>query len=157
MTPTLLGRWHTRLLLFVFIGLPVTLLFSLYRTNWDIWPPRYELSAFYYPFLFLTAILILGLVLDFVYIHMQRLNWDNDWPFAHQFFFSIVEYLIVYYAASDGWLDFFFTEGRPTWDDTVYHFSTVFGLSFLALLGGVQIFMVRWRFNGGEVGRFPIR
>ncbi len=157
MTPTLAGRWQTRLLLYLFIGLPVTLLFALYRTNWEIWPPRYELSAFYYPFLVITAILVLGLVLDVAYMQIQRFHWDQDWPFAYQFFFSIVEYLIIYFAASDGWLDFMFKDGRPTWDDTVYHFSTVFLLSFLALLGGVQIFMVRWRFKGGELGRFPIR
>ena len=36
-------------------------------------------------------------------------------------------------------------------------FGAVFGISFLALLGGIQIFMVRWRFKGGEFGRFPIR
>lgn len=157
MTPTLPGRWQTRLLLFIFIGLPVTFLFALYRTNWSLSPLRYELSAFYYPFLVLTAILALGLALDVVYIQLQRFNWDQDWPFAYQFFFSIVEYLIVFYAASEGWLDWLFKEGRPTWDGTVYHFSTVFVLSFLALLGGCQIFLVRWRFKGGELGRFPIK
>ena len=62
MTPTLIGRWHTRLILFVVIGLPVTLLFALHATNWDYWPPRYDLPAFQYPFYFLTAILLLGLV-----------------------------------------------------------------------------------------------
>ena len=43
--------------------------------------------------------------------------------------------------------------GLQQWNDTVYHFSTVFALSFLALLGGVQIFLIRWRFKGGELGR----
>lgn len=153
MTPTLIGRWHTRLILFVVIGLPVTLLFALHATNWDYWPPRYDLPAFQYPFYFLTAILLLGLALDVAYMQIQRFHWDQDWPFAYQFFFSIVEYLIIYYAAWDGWLDVVFTEFRPTWNDTVYHFSTVFALSFLALLGGVQIFLIRWRFKGGELGR----
>ena len=157
MTPTLAGRWQTRILLYLMVGLPVTLLFALYFTNWQWNPPRYELSAFQYPFIFLTVLLALGLVLDVIYIQIQRFHWDQDWPFAYQFFFSIIEYLIVYYAASEGWLDSLFTEGRPTWDGTVYHFSTVFILSFLALLGAVQIFLVRWRFKGGELGRFPVR
>ena len=164
MTPTLIGRWHTRLLLFIFIGLPVTLLFALYNTNWQIFAPnswalsiQYDSPVFYYPFLVLAAIFVLGFILDPIYIQLQRFHWDQDWPFSHQFFFSWVEYFIVYWLASEGWLDFIFREGRPTWSDTIWHFSTVFILSFLAILGGCQIFLVRWRFKGGELGRFPIR
>jgi hypothetical protein len=156
MTPTLSGRWQTRLLLYIFIGLPVTLLFALYNTNWQLWPPLWDRPVFFQPFLVITCILVLGLILDPVYIQLQRFHWDQDWPFSHQFFFSIVEFLIVWYAIDFGLLDILFAP-RPEWNEVVYHFSTVFILSFLAILGGCQIFLVRWRFKGGELGRFPVQ
>ena len=44
----------------------------------------------------------------------------------------------------------------PTEDafwSVLLHFTLVVVPSFLALLGGIQVFMVRWRFKGGEWGR----
>lgn len=154
MTPTLSGRWQTRLLLYIFIGLPVMLLFALYNTNWRIWPPQYDSPAFYNPFLVLTCILILGLILDPLYIFLQRFHWDQDWPFSHQLFFSFVEIFIVYLAISYDLLGFIFAP-QPTFDDVIWPATIVALLSFLAVLGGCQIFLVRWRFKGGELGRFP--
>lgn len=156
MTPTLLGRWQTRLLLFVFIGLPVTFLYGLYRQNWP-WPPPTELdSIFVQSFVFITLLTLLGLVMDVLYMQIQRFHWDQDWPFAYQFFFSIVEFVILYLAIEFDLLEYFFTPKPPFWG-AVCHFTLVFVPSFLALLGGVQIFLVRWRFKGGELGRHTIR
>lgn len=152
MTPTLFGRWQTRILLYLVIGLPVTFLVALYNTNWR-WPPAYELSVFRDPFVFLTALLVLGLILDVVYIQIQRFHWDQDWPFAYQFFFSIVEFYILYFAMDFGWLDTLFPDARIPFSNAAWHFTFVFVPSFLALLGGAQIFLVRWRFKGGELGR----
>jgi hypothetical protein len=154
MTPTLKGRWQTRLLLYLVIGLPITLLVSLSNTDWKF-PPAIGLNRFQDPFTFITAILLLGLVLDILYIQIQSVHWDDDWPFAYQFFFSILEFFIVYGAMRYGLLDALFPGGRIPFSNAAWHFSFVFLLSFLALLGGIQIFMVRWRFHGGEVGRHP--
>ena len=54
----------------------------------------------------------MGLILDVLYIQIQRFHWDQDWPFAYQFFFSIVEFFIVFYAMDFGYLDFMFPDGR---------------------------------------------
>lgn len=159
MIPTLLGRWHTRLLLYVVIGLPVTLIYAWYQSAWA-WPPPWNQSVFYYPFLFLTLILILGLILDVLYIQIQRFHWDQDWPFAYQFFFTILEFFAVFYLMDYGILDFIyplFPDGYIPFSNAACHFSFVFVPSFLALLAGVQIFLVRWRFKGGELGRHAIR
>lgn len=154
MIPTLKGRWQTRILLYIFIGLPVTFLYAMYLTNWR-WPPAYDLSAFTDPFVFITAILILGLILDIAYIQGQRFRWDDDWPFAFQFFFSIMEFFAVYVGMEYfGALDFFLPDGRIPFETAAWHFTFVFVPSFIALLAGVQIFMIRWRFRGGELGRF---
>lgn len=157
MTPTLLGRWQTRLLLFVVLGLPITFFWGMYKEGWP-WPPPTQLdSIFIQSFIFITCILVLGLVLDVLYMQIQRFHWDQDWPFAYQFFFSIVEFLIVFYAVDYDLLEVLFDRVKPTFTDAACHFALVFIPSFLALLGGVQIFMVRWRFKGGELGRHPVR
>ncbi len=170
MTPTLLGRWHTRLILFLFVGLPVTFLYAWYLSAWSFsneysvaWPfssvwlrlPPIELSIFQDPFMFLIGLTILGLVLDVAYIQIQRFGWDNDWPFAYQFFFSWVEFFIVFFAMDFGFLDFMFPDGRIPFSTALTQFSWVFLFSFLGVLGGIQIFFVRWRFKGGELDRFP--
>ena len=145
MTPTLAGRWHTRVLLYVVLGLPITWLFASTLTLADP-------DQFYDPFVFLTALLVLGLVADIAYIQIQRFRWDQDWPFAFQFFFSILEFLAVLGLMNAGALDGFLTFRIPGWT-AFWHFMWVFVPSFLALLGGIQIFLLRWRFNGGELGR----
>jgi hypothetical protein len=162
MTPTLLGRWQTRLLLFIFIGLPVTFLYAWYLSAWRFstsyaWLPPYELSIFQDPFKFITTILLLGLVLDVLYIQIQRFNWDQDWPFAYQLFFSWLEFFIVFYVMDFGFLDFMFPDGRIPFTTAIWHFTWVFIPSFIGVLALVQIFLVRWRFKGGELGRLPIR
>lgn len=167
MTPTLAGRWHTRLLLYLFIGLPVTLLYAWYLSAWRFstvysWLPPFELSIFQDPFKFITILLLVGLVLDVLYIQIQRFHWDQDWPFVYQFFFSILEFFLVYYlidfGIQFGFLDFLFPDRVSIpFTTAAWHFGWVFVPSFLAVLALIQIFLVRWRFKGGEIGRHAIR
>jgi hypothetical protein len=149
MTPTLLGRIQTRILLFVIVGLPITLVFGLWLVDWS-WPPAPV------PFIFLGTLLLVGLLLDPVYIFIQSFRWDQDWPFAFQFLFTIVEFLIVLliiYLDLHPWLlPVAVTSAEALWLTTL-HFTLVFIASFLALLGGLQILLVRWRFKAGELGR----
>lgn len=151
MTPTLLGRWQSRILLYVVLGLPITLLYSLYLNRWT-WPPFWD------PFVFLTLILAFGLVLDIVYNQLQKLRWDNDWPFAFQFVVLIGEFGLVYYLMSEGWFDSLLVDGggRIPLTTASCHFAAVFIPSFLALLGPLQIFLIRWRFKGAELGRMSV-
>ncbi len=146
MTPTLMGRLQTRLLLYIFVALPITFLYALYL---DLG----EVGRFYDPFVFITSMTIVGFIADPIYMQIQRFRWDNDWPFAFQFFFTIVEFLIAWGLMNAGALDDFLVF-RIDWATLLTHFTLVFIPSFLALLGGIQIFMIQWRFKGGEVGRF---
>jgi len=145
MTPTLMGRLQTRVLLFIVLGLPITALFS-----WAI--GLGEIGRYWDPFVFLAGLLVVGLILDPAYMQLQRFRWDNDWPFAFQFFFSIIEFLITLGLMNLGVLDAFLVDRIP-WATASIHFTLVFLPSFVALLGGIQIFLVRWRFKGGELGR----
>jgi hypothetical protein len=165
MIPTLLGRWQTRILLFIVIGVPVTLLFSFWLTGFG-WPPPLE------PFLFLGTLLAIGLILDIVYFNMQRFRWDHDWPFAFFVFFSFVEFFIVFGLMRLNLLPYLPAcqfEGRDPatrelvcqvytidFSDAIIHFLLVFLPMLVAVLAIVQIFAIRWRFKGGEFGRFPV-
>lgn len=158
MLPTLKGRWQTRILLFLWIGVPVTFLFSLYIAGFrspqlPVLGWRYEIL----PFQILSLLLIVGLILDPVYIYFQQFRWERDWPFAFQFFFTIIEFVIVLGLVWWGILDFADPRGVPETTGQYVLFTVHFGLvfipTFIALLGFVQIFMIRWRFKGGEWGR----
>jgi len=148
MIPTLAGRLQTRLFLFLFIGVPITILYGLYWTGF-IWDWR-TISIFFY---FLCTILALGLLLDPIYIFIQSTRWDSDWPFASQFFFSWVEFGAVYFLARADlipYLDADFFQGLAI---PLVHFILVFVPSFFALLGPMQAIFVRWRFKGGQLGK----
>ena len=156
MLPTLKGRWQTRILLFLWIGVPITFLFSL----WVAGPrsPALPLVGWHYdilPFQILSLLLIVGLILDPIYIYIQQFRWERDWPFAFQFFFTIIEFIIVIGLVNFGALDGFSRPRAQHQNYTLYtiHFACVFIPSFIALLGFVQTFMIRWRFKGGEWGR----
>ena len=159
MTPTLIGRWQTRILLYIVFGLPITLVYSLYLNRWN-WPPFLD------PFVFITSLMVVGLVLDILYIWIQGFRWEGDWPFAFQFVVSIAEFGLVYWLFSQGqdylpspYLDQLLLDGggRVPLTTAAYQFAWVFIPSFIALLGPLQIFLVRWRFKGGELGRMPYR
>jgi hypothetical protein len=145
MIPTFWGRVQTRFLLYLVIALPVTLIYALFLTGWR-WPPRSV------PFAFVTALLLGGWILDFFYIQIQRFRWDNDWPFAFQFIASFFEFFLVFGMVKLGWLEPWIPAFLP-FVTALFHFLWVFTPSFLALLGGAQIFLIRWRFKGGELGR----
>jgi len=151
MIPTLSGRIQSRLFLFVMLGLPITALFA-YLYSGMAWNPVVAETLL----LFLATITGVGLILDVVYIGLQKLRWDRDWPFAYQFFFSIVEFGIVLALAAVGlipWLPepvFGTLSGQMM---AAMHFTSVFIPSFLALLGPISVFFIRWRFKAGQFGK----
>ncbi|MEZ5870464.1 MAG: hypothetical protein R3D32_01215 [Nitratireductor sp.] len=150
MTPTLMGRWQTRIILFFIVGLPVTLLFAL------AWTRDFSDPGFTMVFLVLMTIFLVGMVLDPAYILVQSLRWENDWPFAFQLFFSICEFLVVLALIAADWLPFAHASviDDPEMRKMLFsHFAVVVTFSILALLGPLQVFLPRWRYKGGEVGR----
>ena len=148
MTPTLTGRWHTRLLLFVVLGLPLTLLYTVLIGWSSRWPPIE-------PFAFLTVILVTGLTLDVAYIQIQRFRWDNDWPFAFQFLSGIAEFILAFALVRSALLSNIISAEIELMS-AIAHFGLVFIPSFLALFGAIQICFINWRFNGGQIGAFDV-
>lgn len=151
MIPTLAGRIQTRLLLFLVIGIPVTLIYGIAIAGWQ-WDWR-TVQIFLW---FLCTITVVGLLLDPVYILIQSTRWDRDWPFAYQFFFSWVEFGIVFLLARADLIPYlpdFAFQGLRGLSIAGLHFALVFVPSFLALLGPLQTVFIRWRFKGGQLGK----
>lgn len=162
MLPTLLGRWQTRILLFLCVGLPISAVYAVWLAGGASassdrpWlKPLGQVTYDVRPLQVLCLLLIVGIILDLLYIGLQQFRWERDWPFGFQLFFSIVEFFIVLALIRYDALPFL----RAHWigsGDYFYffmHFGLVLLVSFIGLLGFIQIFMVRWRYKGGEWGR----
>lgn len=158
MIPTLLGRMQTRILLFLVIGLPITIVYSFWLAEANS-PHVRDIGGLLFdirPLQILCLLLVVGLCLDPLYYWIQTLRWDSDWPFSFQFLASIMEFLVVLTLIELDVLPFMPARSIQTNTEYLYvalHFGLVFIPSFIALLGLVQIFMIRWRFKGGEWGR----
>ncbi len=147
MTPTIYGRWQTRVLLLSIIGFIVSLLLAYFF-------PSFDLVTLIIVLLYVT---ILGLGWDILYNFLQQLRWDHDWPPAFQLAAGIWEALFLWLLFQ---ADFFWhalgAKGpygiTPdlTLTQFTIHYSLVWFTTFLASQGLLRIIFPRWRYNGGE-------
>jgi hypothetical protein len=139
MTPTLIGRWQTRILLLGTLGVLVTIPFSL---NGD---------SLY--FQVLLAIAVLGCMWDIVYNQLQTLRWDHDWSAILQlaagiweaFFFYVPFKFLISSILKIGWL----STDIPI-DKFLLHYSCIWLAVFTASQTLMRVIFPRWRFHGGE-------
>lgn len=138
MTPTLIGRWQTRILLLGTLGVLVTIPFSLN-------------GEFVY-FQVLLAIAVLGCLWDIFYNQLQTVRWDHDWPATLQvgagiweaFFFYVPFRYLISNILKIGWLI-----GIP-FDKFLLHYACIWLAVFTASQTLMRIIFPRWRFHGGE-------
>jgi hypothetical protein len=141
MTPTLLGRWQTRLLLLGTAGLVVTLIFG--RIFGDATTPLALLGY----------VLAIGFGWDVLYQYLQSFRWDRDWPPAFQLAAGIFEGLALWGIAQ---YSFRIWGGLPgvaaslTAAQFVAHYATVWLVVFLGTQGPLRVIFPRWRYRGGE-------
>lgn len=162
MLPTLLGRLQTRILLVLFIGFPITAVYSVWLANRAPvagkipWIKTFgQVTYDVRPVQILCLLLLFGVLFDLLYTGLQRMRWDRDWPFAFQFFASIGEFAIVLALVRFDVFPFMPAKwiGPDDYPHFVLQFALILVTSFIALLGFIQVFMIRWRYNGGEWGR----
>ena len=147
MTPTLFGRWQTRLFLNAFFGIPTTLLYMLV---WDQFAYKPTSELFWHMPNLLFYLTVTGLALDVVYILVQRLRWDRDWPPAFQLGGGALELGVVFgllyldVLPSVDWCD----------EDPVrfpIHYVSMWVPAFFFLFGPMRVLFPRWRFSGGKL------
>ena len=141
MTPTLLGRWQTRLFLFATVGVLITLPFSL-----GIIEP--DFGAGYFRILGYLA--FFGCGWDILYNYLQKFRWDRDWPGAFQLLAGIWEAIFV-----AGWVKLWGLPSVPKDDLSIFwfaiHYSLVWLGVFVASHTVMRILFPRWRFRGGQI------
>ncbi|HEY9817359.1 MAG TPA: hypothetical protein V6D20_16390 [Candidatus Obscuribacterales bacterium] len=143
MTPTLFGRWQTRLLILATMGVLITGLFTtLYPSDP---PPPF--------FLILGYVALFGVGWDTLYHALQQRRWDHDWPAVFQLLAGLWEGLFILMLLT--------TVGLPGIENTMPlggflgHYSLVWLGYFITTQSLMRVLFPRWRFRGGQWwGRF---
>jgi hypothetical protein len=136
MTPTLFGRWQTRIFLFITIGLLITIPFSVVTGE-----------NTYFWILFYVG--IFGLGWDTLYNFLQKFRWDRDWIGLFQLLAGIWEGIFIFMVV-DLW-------GLPGIEISVdivnftVHYSCVWIGIYTASQTFMRVFFPRWRFRGGQL------
>lgn len=143
MTPTLLGRWQTRLFVLIVIGVPITFFFTLIFNDAGV--PR----SVFFRVLFYVA--IFGLLWDVAFILLQRLRWDRDWPAAFQVGAGILEGVFLWVLINATGLPGIAEGSVPFWSRFVPHYGLVWVAGFLWVQGPMRVLSTTWRFDGGRI------
>ncbi|MBE9040729.1 hypothetical protein IQ235_08040 [Oscillatoriales cyanobacterium LEGE 11467] len=140
MTPTLMGRWQTRILLLTIVGFPITLPFSLGILGPGA-SPVFGLVLLY--------VIGLGLLWDTIYNTLQKFRWDRDWPGLLQLVAGIWEAIFLGLVIKTIGLPGIAPEALSLrW--FAFHYSCVWLGVYLVSQSIVRILFPRWRFRGGR-------
>ena len=137
MTPTLFGRWQTRLATLGTLGVIVTAIFFA----------AYKDERF---FLVLGYITLFGIGWDVIWIALQKLRWDRDWPAAFQVVAGVVEGVLVYSLIRMAGLPWIETKSVAIEVFTA-HYGAVWLVIFIWVQGPMRALFPRWRFSGGRI------
>lgn len=140
MTPTLLGRWQTRLLLLATVGALITIPFAL-NLNSAI------------PFWILGYIAFFGVFFwDVLYDYIQKRRWDRDWPGVYQLAAGIWEAIFLAILLSILKNIQFGLPGVLVFDlgIFIFHYSCVWLGIYIASQSIMRLIFPRWRFRGGQ-------
>ncbi len=136
MTPTLVGRWQTRIATLATLGLLVTLVLSLLLGTGV--------------FLVLIYVALFGLAWDVLWIGLQKFRWDRDWPIAFQWLTAAIEgafvFLVVALFGLTG-----IPQGGLGLGAFLIHYTLVFLVIFLWVQGPMRALFPFWRFHGGRI------
>ena len=138
MTPTLIGRWQSRIFLLVTIGVLFTLPFAFSGGLQDI-------NFLYFWILFYVG--AFGLVWDILYTLLQKFFWDRDWPGILQFFAGIVEGVFLWLMINLVDLPNF--SQKPNLGTYILHYSIIWVAVYCASWVVMRLLFPRARFRGG--------
>ena len=138
MTPTLIGRWQSRIFLLATIGVLFTLPFALSNGLENI-------EFIYFWILFYVG--AFGLVWDILYTFIQKFFWDHDWPGIVQFFAAIFEGIFLGLMINLVGLPNI--AQKPDLLTYVIHYSVVWIAVYCASWVVMRLLFPRARFRGG--------
>ncbi len=141
MTPNLVGRIQTRILLLSTIGLLWTFLIVpfLPKGGASI-PETYAVTV-----LALIMVAVLGFGWEIIYHLIQQYRWEKDWPILLSLVVGFPESILAFIV-----VDALVPEG-PSALTFFLHFYTTWTVVWLFANGPLRAFLLRWRFNGGRI------
>jgi len=141
MTPTLFGRWQTRIFLLATVGVLVTTPFGLGWVGPGSSPVFFRVLGY---------VALLGCGWDVVYNSLQTFRWDRDWPGLLQLSAGIWEALcLVGLIRLVGLPGIAGNDIRLSW--FVIHYGAVWLMVYVASQTVMRILFPRWRFRGGQL------
>jgi hypothetical protein len=145
MTPTLFGRFQTRIFLVVVVGTLWTLLVGPFLPR----PTGATLGDVYgTAFAALLVVLVAGLVWELSYHAAQQLRWEKDWPTLFGLITGINEGIAAYVLLRSGVL---VDRGEVPSLTFAVHFATTWIVLWLWVNGPMRVLFIRWRFRGGRL------
>ncbi len=142
MTPTLIGRLQTRLVVLLLVGGIWTLIVSPILPGAPAGASlgdRYSMT-----FRLLLVVTVLGLGWELVYHGLQQFRWEKDWPALFGLFTGINEGLLAWFVGN------LFIDPLPG-VAFLGHFVTTWLLTWFWVNGPMRLFNLRWRFRGGRL------
>jgi uncharacterized membrane protein YphA (DoxX/SURF4 family) len=145
MTSTIGGRIQTRVFLIAVIGSLWTLAIGPLLPGVSGVPLA---TVYRMAFTVLAAVLVLGLVWEFIYHGLQQFRWEKDWPAFFGFLTMINEGVLLWFLLVRlNVLDL--NPPLPT-STFIVHFVTTWIVTWLWVNGPMRLFL-RWRFMGGRL------
>ena len=141
MTPTIFGRWQTRIVTLATLGAIATAIIAFAKGG--------DPSIIMF-FMVLVYVAAIGLAWDLIYIALQRLRWDRDWPAAFQVANGIVEGIFIFVIIEYIGLPEIEEGSVPLWVFAI-HYGSVWFAAFVWVQGPMRAIFPRWRFSGGRL------
>lgn len=141
MTPTLIGRWQTRLALLATVGAAWTaaLVPLLPRPAGASLMDAYRLG-----FLALAITAVIGCIAwDPIYQGLQQFRWEKDWPSLYALLVGVNEGVATWLVLRQF--------GALHTVAFAIHFATTWLFIWFAVIGPIRVVLLRRRFIGGRV------
>ena len=142
MTPTLLGRIQTRIVVLAILGGLWTLLITLALPGEAALGDKYQVT-----FRALLLVIVLGIGWELIYHAVQQYRWEKDWPTLYGLLTGINEGIVVWLVLVAILPD----DLDVTAVQYLIHFATTWVVVWLFLNGPMRVLALRWRFRGGRL------
>jgi hypothetical protein len=144
MVPTLIGRIQTRIFLLATVGSVLTALVT------PVLPIPGPLgSAYKTTFIILAAVIVVGIVWEFVYQLLMQWRWEKDWPSMFGLVTALPEGAVIWALLVAKVIPGLHT--TPPFGAFLADFATVWVGVWLVANGPMRVPFLRWRFHGGRV------
>jgi hypothetical protein len=149
MTPSLMGRWQTRIFTLAVIGSIWTLLITpIARLTLDGSPPLGTVYKVTFKALIIVA--VAGLGWDVIYQFLMAFRWEKDWPALFGFATIVNEGITTFIGLH---LFSFLVPARGGVPGLFFliDFATTYIVAWLWVTGPMRVVFLRWRFRSGRL------